>query len=561
MVLFVLSVFNMQQSSIDDALDNTKRKINVVRIANGISSYAKRSEGHLLMYIIGREQIDREKFFKRHASIIELMEEITPFLVNDIQRKHLAAIKDNTVVMQATGSRIIEILDQGSGTSEPRTLHRFHDASSAIRKSGVSIVEATTELLEGNNIDFKGDHRNISFLLLFALILTLCLFVVVYFLSLRVQETKKRAEKANQTNSEFLDSLIDTYYRSDVEGRVIIVSKSATALLGYSIDELLGQPLADLCYDPDGRAQFLKNLQKNGGEVSGYETKLKDKNGKKIWVSTSSHFYKDDNGNILGVEGVARDITERKKSEAQILAAKEEAVNANMVKSNFLANISHELRTPLNSIIGYSEALLGGHFGEIENPKHAEYTKDILNSGNHLLNLINDILDISKIEAQKEELYELTFNVPAMMNTALQCVQQRAVAKNISLCVDKPPLLPGLLGDERRVIQIFINLLNNAIKFSPEGGQVSFSVKADSCHGYVFSVEDNGIGIAPEKIATVVKPFEQIGDAMVTPQEGTGLGLAISKSLIQLHNGTLDIESELGKGTTVRICFPPERII
>ncbi len=238
-----------------------------------------------------------------------------------------------------------------------------------------------------------------------------------------------------------------------------------------------------------------------------------------------------------------------------------EATEASNAKTTFLANMSHELRTPLNSIIGYSEAILTGALGNLDNNKNNEYLLDIHNSGQHLLGLINDILDISKIESNKETLEEQLIEVPVMMDNSLQRVRLLAEKKNITLCVDAPESPPKLLGDERRVVQVFINLLSNAIKFTPEDGQVSFVAENDEKSSYIFRVSDTGIGIAKGEISKVVKPFEQAGDISSKTREGTGLGLAISNALVLLHGGELVIDSELGKGTTVTVHFPPERSI
>jgi len=255
----------------------------------------------------------------------------------------------------------------------------------------------------------------------------------------------------------------------------------------------------------------------------------------------------------------------RRQTQANLLKSialkhKEEAIEASLAKSRFLTTMSHELRTPLNSIIGYSEAMLTGALGKLGNEKHEQYMRDIQNSGHHLLDLINDILDISKIEAKKETLIDRAVEVPAIMDISLQRVRILAEKKNIILSVEKPRTPTMLMCDERRVVQVFINLLSNAIKFTPENGHVAFVAESSDDSGYIFSISDTGRGIPKGDICRVIKPFEQADKNLNGGSAGTGLGLPLCKSLMQLHGGDLAIASELGMGTTVTVHFPPERI-
>jgi signal transduction histidine kinase len=224
-------------------------------------------------------------------------------------------------------------------------------------------------------------------------------------------------------------------------------------------------------------------------------------------------------------------------------------------KSEFLANMSHELRTPLNAIIGFSEVLNERMFGEL-NPKQEEYLKDIHASGQHLLSLINDILDLSKIEAGRMELELTDFDLPAAMDNAVTLVRERASRRGVTLQMAVAARVGAIRGDERKIRQVLLNLLSNAIKFTPEGGRIE--VRAAPADGSVeVSVSDTGVGIAPEDQEAVFEEFRQVGPS-AAKQEGTGLGLALCRKFIELHGGTIRVTSAVGAGSTFTFRLPTE---
>ncbi len=227
---------------------------------------------------------------------------------------------------------------------------------------------------------------------------------------------------------------------------------------------------------------------------------------------------------------------------------------ANKHKSEFLANMSHELRTPLNAIIGFSEMLDEQMFGEL-NEKQAEYVKDIHSSGRHLLSLINDILDLAKVEAGRMELNVSEFNLPATIDNALTLVRERASRHGLRLSAQVDPELNDLTGDERKVKQVLLNLLSNAVKFTPEGGSVTVCVRRDGELAEI-AVIDTGVGIAPEDQAAVFEEFKQVGNDVTKKGEGTGLGLALAKSFVELHGGRIWLTSEAGRGSTFFFTLP-----
>ena len=223
-------------------------------------------------------------------------------------------------------------------------------------------------------------------------------------------------------------------------------------------------------------------------------------------------------------------------------------------KSEFLANMSHELRTPLNAILGFSEVLAERMFGEV-NAKQAEYLQDILSSGRHLLSLINDILDLSKVEAGRLELELGRFHLPTALDNALTLVRERATRHGITLTQSVDEGVGDIVGDERKVKQILLNLLSNAVKFTPEGGRVGVTTMAGA-DGITIAVSDTGIGIAPQDQAAIFEEFRQVGREDARKQEGTGLGLTLAKKFVELHGGRIWVESQVGQGSTFSFTLP-----
>ncbi len=240
--------------------------------------------------------------------------------------------------------------------------------------------------------------------------------------------------------------------------------------------------------------------------------------------------------------------------------AMEKAIAANRAKSEFLANMSHELRTPLNAIIGFSEIICEQALGQIQPPKYVEYAQDIRNSGQHLLAVINDVLDLAKVEFGKATLVEEHADVAELMEGCIRIVQGRVIQENVELASELVGGRPLLYADSRKVKQILLNLLSNAVKFTPAGGRVVLRSERAADGGIKLIVEDNGIGIAFDDIKKALAPFSQVDTRLSRKFEGTGLGLPLSKGMAELHQGSLDVSSRLGAGTTVAVRFPPERV-
>jgi signal transduction histidine kinase len=264
----------------------------------------------------------------------------------------------------------------------------------------------------------------------------------------------------------------------------------------------------------------------------------------------------DAGGAVRQLVAVALDLTERSEIEAQLSAAKEAAELASRAKTEFLANMSHELRTPLNAIIGFSQMIRDEYRGPVGRPEYKDYASDIYDSSCHLLDIINDLLDVSKIEAGMLTLHETEFDLGPLVDGTCRLIEPRARDTGIALVVEMERPGPMLHADERMLRQILLNLLSNAVKFTPRGGRVTITAAAAAAGELLLSVRDTGIGIAAEDFERVMQPFGQVESALGRRQNGTGLGLPLTRGFVKLHGGVLALASEVGAGTTVSVRLP-----
>ena len=270
--------------------------------------------------------------------------------------------------------------------------------------------------------------------------------------------------------------------------------------------------------------------------------------------------YGDDELGVL-TDGFNRMLKQIRAREEGLRTARQQAETANRAKTEFLANMSHELRTPLNAILGFSELIKNELLGPLGNPRYRDYAGDIHESGTHLLQVITDILDISKVEAGKLELHEEAVDIGDLIGNSVHLIAERAKEAGLSVAVKTESGLRAIYADERLIKQCLINLLSNAVKFTPEGGYIIVRALNGQDGTMVISVADTGIGIEKAEIPRVLAPFGQADGSLSRKYEGTGLGLPLVKSFVELHGGSLDIQSGIGVGTTVTIRFPAERVL
>ncbi len=367
----------------------------------------------------------------------------------------------------------------------------------------------------------------------------------------RLRTTSDNFKIQEQEKKVILDSLSELVVFMDPELKIIWVNEAALNHMGMKLEDVIGRHYEDvyiLYKNNSGKSPALKVLE-SGNEEFG-EVVTPDG---KVWMVHAS-LIKDKDGRITGVLKTGLDITAHKRSEEKLLQAKLEAEAANRTKSEFLANMSHELRTPLNSIIGFSDILLERVFGEL-NEKQLRYVSNISTSGGHLLELINDILDLSKVEAGKMELHYSEFSINSVFEEVRAVLSPLAQSKSLEATFNVESDFTTLEADRGRLIQILYNLTSNAIKFTPNGGKVSVYCKKSGSRALI-SVIDSGIGISAEDQRKLFQPFTQI-DASATRQYcGTGLGLALVKKLVNMHQGDIWVESDPGKGSTFTFAVP-----
>lgn len=372
-------------------------------------------------------------------------------------------------------------------------------------------------------------------------------------------EQQRALQKTTEQYRLIAENAEDIFARHTPDRRVTFISPAIRRVLGIEPEMCIGADLFDFMHPDDiaPSTQAIERLER-GSNCERMTFRLSGVDGRHVWLESTVHAVRDpETGELLESFAITRDVSDRKKYEGQLLEAREKAESANRTKSAFLANMSHELRTPLNAIIGFSEMLKRETFGALGHPKYDEYSGLIHDSGLHLLDLINDILDMSKIEAGKMEMSIEPLDVGEIAIASLRLVEERASKMNVKLAfaADPSDQMVKALGDARATKQILLNLLSNAIKFTPPDGQVTLTITANA-DAMLVSVSDTGIGIDETDIPRLLLPFEQVTRVSTTTHEGSGLGLALTKSFAELQGGSFHIDSKPGRGTIASLSLP-----
>lgn len=381
-------------------------------------------------------------------------------------------------------------------------------------------------------------------------------------------EERRRAEKALSEAEKKYRTIVENaaggIYQVTPEGQFLSANPAMARILGYDTPEQMLREVRNahdnLYVSARDRAGFIRDLE-TMGIVHNCETEVRTRGGNKIWVNENARAVKDDDGNILYYEGSMENITSRKQAENSLREAKIQSDLANRAKSEFLANMSHELRTPLNAIIGFAEIIRNEVLGPMGNRQYWEYAKDIHESGERLLTIINEILDVARIDAGERQINEGVVDVNDLVRTCIGFMAQKAEAGKLKINNMTGGKIPNLIGEELAIKQILINLLGNAIKYTPEAGRITLSHELEGNGRLRLSITDTGIGMEEHEIEKALSPFGQLETGHNRSGSGAGLGLTLVESLMQLHGGEVEIFSQKGIGTTATIIFPARRVM
>ena len=381
------------------------------------------------------------------------------------------------------------------------------------------------------------------------------------------QSEENKISKLIGQSTDVMDIASDGIIIVDNLGDVIHANASAEALFGRDRREMRNLSFSSLFAEESQRsvADYLDGLSSNGVASvlnDGREVIGREANGGLIPLfMTIGKLDNENNQETKGYCAVLRDITQWKRAEEELIESRRMAENANAQKSDFLAKVSHEIRTPLNAIIGFSEVMMEERFGSMQNPRYLEYARDIHNSGEHLISLVNDLLDLSKIEAGKLDLTFASVQLNDLIREAVAIMQPDANKDRIIIRTSLDENLPNVVADARSIRQIALNLLSNAVKFTNSGGQVIISTALEENGEVSVRVRDTGVGMSEEDLEIALEPFRQVGTESHGKAAGTGLGLPLTKALVEANRAKFQINSRVDYGTLIHVTFPNERVL
>jgi len=385
-----------------------------------------------------------------------------------------------------------------------------------------------------------------------------CLFLLVR----TAKGSGTRITAAEQTYRAFFDHAIEGIFRTTPDGRYLDANPALATIYGYNdADDLMADltNIADQLYIEPTRREEFASLMGAHDSVTDFVSQIRRHDGSVIWISENARAVRDWTGKLVFYEGTVEDVTAKIETQNTLRRALNETEEASRAKSAFLAAMSHELKTPLNAVLGFAEILNAEMFGPLGNPAYRGYAADIHSSGTRLLGIINDLLDTARIEGGALTLAKHEVSVADLIEGGIALGQLRGHAK-CKIAFDVSPNLPNVEVDPQRLMQAIAALVANAIKFTPDDGEITVHGSSTSKGGIRIDVTDTGIGMSPEKIAEAFQPFRQLDNTLARRFEGAGLGLSICKALVDLHGGSLFIESAEGQGTTVSIDLPPSRV-
>jgi len=374
-------------------------------------------------------------------------------------------------------------------------------------------------------------------------------------------DLRQRDAEARELHA-ILDTATDGVAVLDADGRILSLNRSGEALFGFDQNEVAGEPLSILVAreSQDAVAAYFDGV-KSGGVQSvlndGREIFARARQGGSIPVFVT--LGRLGSGATPKFCAVLRDLTAWKKAERELGDARREAERASALKSDFLAKVSHEIRTPLNAILGFAEVIMDERFGPVGNARYRDYMRDIHKSGEHVLSLVNDLLDLSKIEAGKVDLTFTSVDINAVVAECVSLMQPQANRDRVVMRLSLAPNLPNIVADERSMRQIVLNLLSNAVKFNEPGGQAIVSTALTDAGHAVVRIKDTGVGMSDDELQTALEPFRQVSTARKSG--GTGLGLPLTKALVEANRASFTIRSRKGEGTMVEVTFPPTRVL